>query len=118
MGERNIVEMVEALRGGKNKTESSCNVLFAEVSGVMPLLLTISGQAISKNIYISPSLILEASDGQKNIEELFINAPEPAELFYFLKEFHEKYIIASGDTVIVIQSGASFYVASKVVKVG
>lgn len=36
--------------------------------------------------------------------------------FDFLREFHQKFVIKKGDTVIVIQVGVSFYILSKAVE--
>ena len=91
---RNIVEMVEAIRkgtGGSNTT-------------------------ITKNLYINPALMLNASDSGEDIKKPFITPFEPQEAYEFLKEFHEKYVLKKGDTVVVHITGSSFYIAGKAVK--
>lgn len=115
MSDRNISNMIEAIRGQSNKSDT--NIMIAQINSVSPLTLTLFGKTISKNIYIDPSLSFEASGGESSIDELFTNAPLPSTLFDFLKEFHKRYIIKQGDTVIVIQSGVSFYIVEKAVKV-
>ena len=40
---------------------------------------------------------------------------EPAAAYEFLKEFHEKYVIKKGDTVVVVMTGSGFYIAGRAV---
>ena len=35
--------------------------------------------------------------------------------YEFLKEFHEKYVIKKGDTVVVVMTGSGFYIAGRAV---
>ena len=54
---------------------------------------------ITKNLYINPALMLNASDSGEDIKKPFITPFEPQEAYEFLKEFHEKYVLKKGDTV-------------------
>lgn len=71
---------------------------------------------ITKNLYINPALMLNASDSGEDIKKPFITPFEPQEAYEFLKEFHEKYVLKKGDTVVVHITGSSFYIAGKAVK--
>ena len=68
---------------------------------------------ITKNLYINPALMLNASDSGEDIKKPFITPFEPQEAYEFLKEFHEKYVLKKGDTVVVHITGSSFYIAGK-----
>lgn len=74
------------------------------------------GGTITKNLYINPALMLNASDSGEDIKKPFITPFEPQEAYEFLKEFHEKYVLKKGDTVVVHITGSSFYIAGKAVK--
>ena len=107
---RNIVEMVEAIRkgtGGSNSADGVDGTYMADVLSVKPL---------TKNLYINPALMLNASDSGEDIKKPFITPFEPQEAYEFLKEFHEKYVLKKGDTVVVHITGSSFYIAGKAVK--
>lgn len=117
MSEREIVNMIEAIRKPKNASQSSGGLMLAEISSISPLSLKINNSTISKNIYINPAYMVEASGGADKFDDIFDNALSPSAATAFLNEFHKKYLLAKGDTVIVIQSGASFYIAEKVVQV-
>ena len=61
-------------------------------------------------------IVLNASDSGEDIKKPFITPFEPQEAYEFLKEFHEKYVLKKGDTVVVHITGSSFYIAGKAVK--
>lgn len=117
---RNIVEMVEAIRKGAGTPGASGGIdgtYMAEVLSVKPLSIKMHNLTITKNLYINPALMLEASDSGEDIKQPFITTFEPQEAYEFLKEFHEKYVLKKGDTVVVCMTGSSFYIAGKAVKV-
>lgn len=116
---RNIVEMVEAIRGGiENATNTGKEGLqMAKVQSVSPLTIKLHNLTISKNIYINPALMLEASDNEKKIKEIFENPFETVEAYQFLKEFHEKFVLKKGDSVFVHITGNSFYIIGRAVKI-
>ena len=116
---RNIVEMVEAIRkgtGGSNSADGVDGTYMADVLSVKPLTIKMHNTTITKNLYINPALMLNASDSGEDIKKPFIKPFEPQEAYEFLKEFHEKYVLKKGDTVVVHITGSSFYIAGKAVK--
>lgn len=116
---RNIVEMVKAIREGAGGSSGSGGVegiYMANVSSVEPLTIQMHNVSISKNIYINPALMLEATDNEEKMKKVFENPFETQEAYLFLKEFHEKYVLKKGDTVVVCMTGSSFYIAGKAVK--
>lgn len=111
---RNIVEMVEAIRRGSGDQKEAQRFYLASVSSVEPLRIRMCGRTIDKNLYLNPALVLEASDSGEKIKKIFQEPFEPLELYRFLKDFHESYMICPGDTVLVYLSGSSFYIVGKV----
>ena len=112
---RNIVEMVEAIRkgaGGSNSSGGVDGTYMADVLSVKPLTIKMHNTAITKNLYINPALMLDASDGGEDIKKPFVTPFEPQEAY----EFHEKYVLKKGDTVVVHITGSYFYIAGKAVK--
>ena len=118
---RNIVEMVELIRKGSGGNSGSAGgmdgIFIADVLSVEPLTIKMNNQSITKNLYINPALMLEASYSEAKIKKPFTTPFEPQEIYKFLKEFHEKYVIKKGDAVVVCMTGSSFYIAGKAVKV-
>lgn len=117
---RNIVDMVEAIRGGARASSSAGGtdgVFLAQVQSVKPLAIRMHNQTITGNLYINPALLTEASDSGEDIKKPFLIPFEPPEIYEFLKEWHENYVLKKGDTVIVCMAGASFYIAGKAVLV-
>lgn len=117
---RNIVEMVEAIRKGAGDARGAGGVdgtYMADVLSVKPLTIRMHDQSISENLYINPALMLDASDSGEDIRERFAEPFEPQEAYGFLKEFHERYVLKKGDTVVVHMTGSSFYVSGKAVRV-
>ena len=93
---RNIVEMVEAIRkgtGGSNSADGVDGTYMADVLSVKPLTIKMHNTTITKNLYINPALMLNASDSGEDIKKPFITPFEPQEAYEFLKEFHEKYVL-------------------------
>lgn len=116
---RNIVDMVEAIRKGMDKNDNAGGadgIYMADVLSVKPLTIKMHNTSIIKNLYINPALMLDASDSGEDIKKPFITPFEPQEAYEFLKEFHEKYVLKKGDTVVVCMTGSSFYIAGKAVK--
>lgn len=116
---RNIVEMVEAIRKG-NSGEDTGGVdgtYMAMVLSVEPLTIKMHNNQITKNIYLNPALMVKASNSEAKMKEVFQNPFETPEAYNFLKEFHEKFVLKAGDTVIVHITGSSFYIAGKAVEV-
>lgn len=116
---RNIVDMIEAIRKGSRNSNNAGEVdgiYMADVLSVKPLTIKMHNQSITKNLYINPALMLDASDSGEEIEKPFGTPFEPQEAYEFLKEFHEKYVLKKGDTVVVCMTGSSFYIAEKAVK--
>ena len=116
---RNIVDMVEAIRKGRGNSESGGvdGIYLAAITSIEPLTIQMYGKSISKKIYINPALTLEASDTGEKIGEIFREPSEIPETYRFLKEFHERYALKKRDTVIVCMVGSSFYIAGKAVRV-
>lgn len=117
---RHIVEMVEAIRKGSGAASISGSVdgiCMADVLSVKPLTIKMYNTSITKNLYINPALMLDASDSGEDIKKTFSTPFEPQEVYEFLKEFHEKYVLKKGDTVVVYITGSSFYIAGKAVGV-
>lgn len=116
---RNIVDMVEAIRKRMGDSESGGvdGIYLATITSVEPLTIQMYGKSISKSIYINPALTLEASDTGEKIGQIFQEPSEIPGTYRFLKEFHESYALKKGDTVIVCMAGASFYIAGKAVRV-
>lgn len=117
---RNIVKMVEAIRGGAGGASGTGGVdgiYMADVVSVEPLTIKMYDRSITKNIYINPALTLEASNSGEKMRKVFQDSFETQEAYEFLKEFHERYVVKKGDAVIVCMTGSSFYVAGKAVKI-
>ncbi len=115
---RNIVEMVEKIRGGKSSGSGGMDGVFmADVISVQPLSIKLHNTTVSSNLYINPALMLKASNSGADIKKPFATSFDPPEAYEFLKQFHEKYVLKKGDTVIVCMTGSSFYIAGKAVKV-
>ena len=116
---RNIVEMVEAIRNGTSggATGGVDGTYMAIVLSTEPLTIKMHNTSISKNIYMNPALMVGASDSETKMKEVFQKSFETPEAYKFLKEFHEKFVLKKGDTVIVHMTGSSFYIAGKAVKV-
>lgn len=115
---RNIVDMVNAIRknGGSAPSGGVDGIYMADVLSVEPLTIKMHNLSITKNIYINPALMLEASNSGADIKKPFLTPFEPQAAYEFLKQFHEKYVIKKGDTVVVCMTGTSFYIAGKAVK--
>lgn len=117
---RNIIEMVETIRNGKNGNSALGGVdsiYLADVVSVEPLAIKLHDTLITKNLYINPALLLEASDDEGKIKEIFRIPFETREAYEFLKQFHEKFVLKKGDTVVVCMTGSSFYIAGKAVSI-
>lgn len=115
---RNIVNMVEKIRGEKSSGSGGMDGIFmADVVSVQPLSIKLHNTTVSSNLYINPALMLKASNSGADIKKPFTTSFDPPETYEFLKQFHEKYVLKKGDTVIVCMTGASFYIAGKAVKV-
>ena len=111
---RNIVEMVEAIRkgtGGSNSADGVDGTYMADVLSVKPLTIKMHNTTITKNLYINPALMLNASDSGEDIKKPFITPFEPQEAYEFLKEFHEKYVLKKGDTVAEDSTVTSIFLA-------
>ena len=118
---RHIVQMVEEI--GK-KVARDCipdgvvdGVYIAEILSVNPLTIRMYDLSITKNLYINPALMLDASDSGTAILQPFSVPFEPLATYEFLKTFHQKYVVKKGDSVVVCKTGTSFYIAGKAVKV-
>lgn len=115
---RNIIEMVEAIRKGipGRSTGGVDGTYMATVFSVEPITIRMHNTLIKKNIYLNPALMVEASDNGAKMKEVFQNPFGTPEAYKFLKEFHEKFVLKEGDTVIVHMTGASFYISGKAAK--
>lgn len=113
MAERWASNIVEAIRGssGGASTQDS-GIMTATIQSINPLSIKTHDTVISKNLYINPCYVLDAD----RILQLFQSAPAPPELFDFLRQYHDAAVLHIGDTVVVQQSGVSFYILSKVVR--
>lgn len=117
---KNIIKMVEAIRSGGSSGAPAGGVdgtYMADVLSVEPLTIKMHNITITKNLYINPALMLEASNSGEKMKQIFQNPFETQEAYEFLKEFHEKFVLKKGDTVIVCMTGPSFYIAGKAAKV-
>lgn len=115
----NIIKMVEAIRGGAARGSSAGGVdgiYMADVTSVEPLTIKMHNLSITKNIYINPGLMVEASNSGEKMKKVFQNPFETQEAYEFLKDFHEKFVLKKGDTVVVCMTGSSFYIVGKAVK--
>lgn len=112
----NIIKMVEAIRGGSPGESSTNGICLADVTSVEPLAIRMHDRSITNKIYINPALVVEASDSGEKMEKVFQNPFETQEAYGFLKEFHEKFVLRKGDTVVVYMTGSSFYIMGKAVK--
>lgn len=113
---RNIVEMVEAIRQGNggNTGNGADGIYLAKVQSVQPVTIKMHDSIITSNVYLNQALVVGAVDD--GVEKAFLEPFEPREAYEFLKEFHEKFVLKRGDTVVVYLTGSSFYVAGKAVK--
>lgn len=118
MTDRNIVRMVNELEKrfgrktnfGSSIQASADGIFLAEVVSVQPVSIRLQGQTVS-NVYLNPALAFQADDIQTPFETPF----EPAPVYEFLKEFHSRFVLKPGDTVIAVMSGTGFYIAGKAV---
>ncbi|MCM1212906.1 MAG: hypothetical protein NC331_16590 [Lachnospiraceae bacterium] len=116
----NIIKMVEAIRRGapaETATGGVDGICMADVMSVEPLAIRMHDRSINNNIYINPALMVEASDSGEKMEKVFQDPFETQEAYGFLKEFHEKYVLKKGDTVVVCMTGSSFYIVGKAVRI-
>ena len=118
MTDKNIVRMVDEItRRSKEDTVPAGmdGIYLARVTSVAPLSIQMQNLSISKNLFVNPALLLEASDSGTDIEKPFEEPFEPAAAYEFLKEFHKKYVLKKGDMVVVHVTGSSFYISGKAV---
>ena len=90
---RNIVEMVEAIRsgaGGASGTGGVDGIYMADVVSVEPLTIKMYDKSITKNIYINPALTLEASNSGEKMRKVFQDSFETQEAYEFLKWYWNK----------------------------
>lgn len=117
---RNIVDMVNAIReriGGDSGSKGVDGIYMATVTSVEPLTIRMHNISIAKNIFINPALMVKASNTEEKIKNAFQETFEEApDTYQFLKEFHERYVLKKGDTVVVCMTGSSFYIVGKAVK--
>ncbi len=113
------IDLAEALRGqsGSDGADGADGVTLriATVASVNPLGISINGAAIIRNVYCNPAYTLEGYDTVDKLQELFADAPEPADLFTFLEAFHTVVMLHVGDSVLTAQIGNSFYIIERVV---
>jgi len=117
---RNIVEMVEAIRKGTGNESGFRGIdgmYMANVLSVEPLTIRMHNVSITKNLFINPALMVEASNTETKMEKVFENSFETQEAYEFLKEFHEKFVLKKGDTVAVCVAGTAFYILGKAEKI-
>ena len=88
---RSIIEMIEAIRKGiEHKVGTGIDSIYmADVISLKPLSIKMNNVTITKNLYINPALLLNASDTGEDIEQPFLTSVEPKEIYEFLKEFHK-----------------------------
>ena len=113
---RNIVEMVEAIRkgtGGSNSADGVDGTYMADVLSVKPLTIKMHNTTITKNLYINPALMLNASDSGEDIKKPFITPFEPQEAYEFLKEFHEKYVLYRLFSSSISRSGCNYRISCR-----
>lgn len=125
MTDHNIVRMVRELEkrmiGGnpaKSVQASVEGTFLADVVSASPLSIRMQGQVISSGIYVNPALTLKASDSGTDIQKPFETPFEPTAAYEFLKEFHQKYVIQKGNTVVVMITGNGFYIVGKAAAAG
>jgi len=101
---------------GSSESASETGMAFAKVETTEPLTITTWGQTISQNLYINPALVWKSEE----LPQVFAQEPDccPAckTIAGFLKEFHKRYVLKSGDDVVVYRMGAAFYVLAKAVR--
>lgn len=119
MSDKWAVDIVEAMKKNSEPKHNGVQniVMIGNVVSASPLKIEINGQCIAKHLLINPALLLIADDSTDKIDEAFKDNPNPSKWFDFLKEFHQKYALKKGDEIVVMQSGISFYILSKVVAV-
>lgn len=119
MTEYNIGVLLEKImeKAGGGHASGVDGTYIAEVISVNPLTIKMHDQEITEKLFINPAYMLEASDDDKDIQKPFISHFATTEAYEFLKEFHERFVIKRGDNVIVHMTGASFYIAGKMVAV-
>ena len=118
--DRNIVNMVEAIRKGNSVGAipgGVDHICMATVSSVEPLSIQMHNLTISKNLFINPALTVEASGSGEKINQIFQTSFATPEAYNFLKEFHLNYVLKAGDTVIVCVMGNAFYIVGKAVRI-
>lgn len=120
MTDNNIVKMINLITGKASRSSGGVGgtaqagvdgVYLATVASVKPLSIRLQGVTVSTGLFINPALTLAADNA-------FQTSFEPAAAYRFLKEFHEKYVLKAGDTVVVLQSGSGFYIAGRAVTAG
>lgn len=114
---RNIVDMVKAIRKDPSKQAGGIDGTYlAMVTSVSPLTIKMYDTPITENIYLNQALMVGASDSGDRMEKVFHDISGLPEVCQFLKEFHEKFVVKAGDTVVVHVAGSSFYIAGKAVQ--
>lgn len=85
-------------------------VMLATVASTTPFTIKLHDQTVTKNLYVNPSYRIGESDTR------LADAPA-GNWSKFLKEFHKAFTISTGDQLVVLLDGTSFYVLEKVVQV-
>lgn len=85
-------------------------IMMATVASTAPFAIKLHDQTVTKNLYVNPAYRIGESDSRL--------ADAPAGNWSgFLKEFHKALTISSGDQLVVVLDGTSFYILEKVVLV-
>lgn len=105
-------DLAEAIMEKTRSKKDDQNLLIGHVASVHPLSIKMYDQVVNKYVYADPAFTA-FSDSQ--INEAFADIGDmPIPLANLLKQALTKPLIKSGDTVVVWQSGISFYILAKV----
>lgn len=95
-------------RSGGSGSQSA--IMMATVASTAPFSIKLHDQTVTKNLFVNPAYRIVESDNK------LADAPA-GNWSKFLKEFHKALTISTGDQLVVLLDGTSFYILEKVVQV-
>lgn len=111
--DRKLIEAVLKIRG----KQSEDHILVGKIHNVSPLQLNMYDQIIAQHIYLNDAYTC-TNDSEITSSITWGKDDDKANyaMFPYLQSVLKKQLLHKGDTVIVLQSGISFYILERVVK--
>lgn len=111
--DRKLIDAILKIRG----RQSEDHILVGKIHSISPLQLNMYDQIIKKHIYLNDAYTC-TSDSEISNSLTWGKDDDKANyaMFPFLQNVLKKQLLHKGDMVIVLQSGISFYILERVVK--